>query len=419
MARALDRVRVRDIESPAGGDPQLVGDQVASGDHLGDRVLDLQPRVHLEEGRPAMRIEQELAGPRADVADGATEREGGLAEPVTQRRIDRRRRRLLEDLLVAALDRAVALAEVDARAMAIEQHLDLDVARADHQALEDQPVVIEGGCRLAPGRGDGVGQCLGATDRAHALAAAPCRGLDQQGKADLRRRRDERVVGRVGFVVAGEDRDPERGREPAGRGLVAHDADRLGRRADPADPGRDDGLGEVRVLGEEPEARGGARPRLPPVAASTTAATSSRSSAPGPSVAGTTDRIPSRSQVRVMRVAISPRLAMNSVRIGLIGAAASGVEALAPATNASIASLATRQRPPTRRAGSRPLAIQRWTDRVVAPTRAAAWLGLSSSDIDVAIVAYHAQHGVAAPGSPADAARILLDPASRPACASR
>ena len=59
--------------------------------------------------------------------------------------------------------------------------------------------------------------------------------------------------------------------------------------------------------------------------------------------------------------------------------------------NASIASVATRQRPPTRRAGSRPLAIQRWTDRVVVPIRAAAWLGLSSSDIDVAIVAYPAR----------------------------
>ena len=137
--------------------------------------------------------------------------------------------------------------------MAIEQDLDLDVAGADHQALEDEPVVIEGGGGLAPGRGDGIGECLGATDRAHALAAAARRGFDQQRKADVRRRRDELVVGRVGFVEAGEDRDPERCREPAGRGLVAHDADRLGRRADPADPGRDHGLGEVGVLGEEPE----------------------------------------------------------------------------------------------------------------------------------------------------------------------
>ena len=33
----------------AGGDPQLPFDQVDAGDHLGDRMLDLQPRVHLHE----------------------------------------------------------------------------------------------------------------------------------------------------------------------------------------------------------------------------------------------------------------------------------------------------------------------------------------------------------------------------------
>ena len=72
---------------------------------------------------------------------------------------------------MAALDRAVALAEVDARAVAIEQDLDLDVARAVDEALEDEPVVAEGGGRLAPGRGDRVGERLGA----RGPCACPCR----------------------------------------------------------------------------------------------------------------------------------------------------------------------------------------------------------------------------------------------------
>ena len=121
-------------------------------------------------GRPWV-VEQELAGPGADIADGATERERRLAEPFAQSGVDGRRRRLLEDLLVAALDRAVAFAEVDARAVGIEQDLDLDVARADDEALEDQPVVAEGGRRLAPGRGDGVR----AAPRGHGPCACPCR----------------------------------------------------------------------------------------------------------------------------------------------------------------------------------------------------------------------------------------------------
>jgi hypothetical protein len=91
-----------------------------------------------------------------------------------------------------------------------------------------------------------------------------------------------------------------------------------------------------------------------------------------------------------MRPAISPRLAMKTARIGVMASPGWGFRPAVEvrgSKNASIASLATRQRPPTRRAGSRPLAIQRWTERVLAPIRAAASLGLSSSVIVVAIVA--------------------------------
>ena len=85
--------------------------------------------------------------------------------------IDGRRRRLLEHLLVPPLDRAIALAEVDAVAVGVEQDLDLDVARPFEEALEDQPVVAE--CR---------GRLATAPPRAHrpadpcrARSACPCR----------------------------------------------------------------------------------------------------------------------------------------------------------------------------------------------------------------------------------------------------
>ena len=51
----LDRVPgqahgvLRDGQRLAGGDPQLPLDEVQPGDQLGDRVLDLQPGVHLHE----------------------------------------------------------------------------------------------------------------------------------------------------------------------------------------------------------------------------------------------------------------------------------------------------------------------------------------------------------------------------------
>ena len=42
-------------ERLAGGDPQLLLDEVEAVDELGDRVLDLQARVHLEEEELARR----------------------------------------------------------------------------------------------------------------------------------------------------------------------------------------------------------------------------------------------------------------------------------------------------------------------------------------------------------------------------
>ena len=109
--------------------------------------------------------------PALDVADRARQRQGRLAEPRAEGVIDGRRRRLLEHLLVAALDRAVALAEVDAVPVGIEEDLDLDVAAALDQPLEDQPVVAERRRRLAPRRRERIGQ--GAPDRGR--SASPCR----------------------------------------------------------------------------------------------------------------------------------------------------------------------------------------------------------------------------------------------------
>ena len=77
-------------ERLAGRDPELVRDQVATGHQLGHRVLDLETRVHLEEGRDASVVDQELARAGVHVADGAGEAQGGHAQPVAEVGIDGR-----------------------------------------------------------------------------------------------------------------------------------------------------------------------------------------------------------------------------------------------------------------------------------------------------------------------------------------
>ncbi len=266
----------------------------------------------------------------------------------------------------------------------------------DDEVLEDEPIVAECRGSFPAGRRDRVRQRLGATDRAHPLATATCRRLDQEREPDPLCSSHERVVRLVGIVIPREHWHPERRGEPPGRGLVAHRSDRSGWRADPADPGRDDRLGEVGVLGEEAEAR-----------VDRVGAGSARGLDDGRDV----EQIES---VRPVRVRDDRRDAEVGARAGdpsgdlatvgdEDGADGSPIRrprrprrpgvpgAPGAAMNASSASIATRHRPPTRRAGNFPLAIHRWTDRVVAPTRSAAWLGLSSSVMTVAIVAYPAR----------------------------
>jgi hypothetical protein len=53
----------------AGGDADLLAHQVDAGDGLGDRMLDLQAGVHLDEEELAV-LPQELDGADAQIADG-------------------------------------------------------------------------------------------------------------------------------------------------------------------------------------------------------------------------------------------------------------------------------------------------------------------------------------------------------------
>ena len=59
------------LEAAALGDVDLEPDEVGAGDDLGDRVLDLEPGVDLEEGeQPVAGVVEELDGAGAGVPDG-------------------------------------------------------------------------------------------------------------------------------------------------------------------------------------------------------------------------------------------------------------------------------------------------------------------------------------------------------------
>ena len=68
------------------GDAQLLAHEIHTIHELGDRMLDLNAGVHLEEVELTGRRQQKLDRSRADVADRAGCRGGGFRETPAQRR---------------------------------------------------------------------------------------------------------------------------------------------------------------------------------------------------------------------------------------------------------------------------------------------------------------------------------------------
>ncbi len=177
-------------EGAAGGERELGEDEVDPRDQLRHGVLDLQARVDLDEP-PAGRVvgvEEELHGRQPAVPTTDEQPHGGLvqgrAHVVGQVRCGRD----LDDLLEAALEGAVALAEVGDSPFAVGRDLHLDVARALDVELGEEVTGAEAALGLRPRPLDGGGHRLTRRHRAHAPAAATGRGLDHHAAGQLRPR---------------------------------------------------------------------------------------------------------------------------------------------------------------------------------------------------------------------------------------
>ena len=165
--------------------------------------------------------------------------------------VDGRGGGLLQHLLVAALQRAVALAQVADVAEAVGDHLQLDVPRRLEVALHVDRVVAERGLGLGAGGGDRLGEVVRGLGDLHAAPAAAGRGLDQHREADLLGRGDGLFLGGHRAVGAGHHRDAGVLHRLLGGDLVAHHPDVLGLGPDEGEAVGLDDLGEAGVLRQE------------------------------------------------------------------------------------------------------------------------------------------------------------------------
>ena len=179
-------VALRERQLLAGGHADLHLHDVDAGHHLGHRMLDLHAGVHLDEIELAVLV-QELEGAGAAVADLLAGGGAALADALDDAARDAGRGRFLDDLLVAALHRAVALAQLDRVPVLVGEHLDLDVARVLEELLHVHRRVAEGRAGFGARRLHRVDQRRLGVHDAHAAPAAAARRLDDDRVADRAR----------------------------------------------------------------------------------------------------------------------------------------------------------------------------------------------------------------------------------------
>src|SRR3546814_4336450 len=110
-------------------------------------MLDLDARVHLDEEKLAI-FPQELDRARAAIAHRRHRIGANAAHARALLGRDDRRGGFFEPFLVTALERAVALAEMDRAALAVAEDLEFDVARVAEIFFHIDGRIAEGGRRF-------------------------------------------------------------------------------------------------------------------------------------------------------------------------------------------------------------------------------------------------------------------------------
>jgi len=215
-------------------------------------VLDLDAGVHFdEEPLLGIHVVEELDGAGVVVADVASETGGGFAEFMTEVALEIDGGGDFDDLLVATLDRAITLVQVDDVPVLVAEDLHFDVLGALDVALEEDGVVSEGVLGFFLRLGEESLEVGGLFDDAHAATATTEGSLDDEREADFVRDGEGLVGIGNGVVSSGEDGDIGGDGLSASGGFVAHGAEEVGGWSDEGDAFTSAGAGEVGIFREE------------------------------------------------------------------------------------------------------------------------------------------------------------------------
>ena len=254
---ALDGVRarlpVRDVPRKrfARGDPDLFLHQIAAVNFFGNRVLNLDARVHLHEIKVSIFVDEKFDRSGVFVFDRFRQLDGRVAHFFAKRRRNERRWTFFDYFLIAPLDRAIAFAKMNNSTMTIGDDLKLNVMRIHNQLLDIDVRISERFLRFHSRRVITIHQTRFVVRGAHPTTATARNGFDHHRVTNfLRDLRRFLVVG-DNAIASGCHRDAGFASARARHVFVAHFLNHVRRRPNEFDFATLDHFGKVRVLGQK------------------------------------------------------------------------------------------------------------------------------------------------------------------------
>lgn len=163
----------------------LRSDNIDASDLLSDGVLDLDTGVDLDEVVPVLLIDKELSGTSVAVVDRLGQLDRIVEDGIPSLGGEILGGGNLNDLLVAALNGAVTLVQMDNVAVVVTEQLDLDVLRAVEETLNEDSTVAESRLGLGCSSLEGLLEALGFADDSHTTATTSVGSLDNDGETIL------------------------------------------------------------------------------------------------------------------------------------------------------------------------------------------------------------------------------------------
>ena len=170
----------------AGSNTDLFLNNVDAGDQFGNRMFNLNTRIHFDEIEFAVFI-QKFKCACATIADFLAGVGTTFTDTVNQSAGNVRGRRFLDNLLMASLHRAVTFSEPDSIFMVIGEYLNFNVTRVFKEFFHVNLRIAESGARFGFCHRDGIQQGGFGMNDSHAPTATTASSLDNDRKSDFAR----------------------------------------------------------------------------------------------------------------------------------------------------------------------------------------------------------------------------------------